>query len=82
MDADEDARFFVKANPGYMRGEALPVLVPLDAANWLSFLRRLVARRVKRLRRRRRSTPVVPPANAARRSTATPSEVLFDELKP
>lgn len=36
LAADPDVAYFVERNPGYLRGEALPILVPLDALNWLA----------------------------------------------
>lgn len=45
LSADEDAAFFVERNPGYLRGDGLPVMVPLDVANWASLGARMVAGR-------------------------------------
>jgi hypothetical protein len=39
-----DVAFFVERNPGYAMGEALPVLVPLDAANWLTLAQSMLGR--------------------------------------
>ncbi|MDP2316981.1 MAG: hypothetical protein Q8P41_29075 [Pseudomonadota bacterium] len=36
LRTDDDIAYFVERNPGYLHGEALPVLVPLDIPNLLS----------------------------------------------
>ena len=49
---DRDLTFFVSRNPGYLDGETLPVLVPLDLGNWLSVLGRALGRSFRDLARR------------------------------
>lgn len=46
---DPDIRFFVEKNPGYARGDQLPVLVPLNASNWMA----VAGNAVRRARQRR-----------------------------
>lgn len=46
--ADPDIRYFAEHNPGYLRGDRIPTLVPLTARNWASVVARAVRRRRSR----------------------------------